>query len=211
MMRPRNLATQKSLVWILSASNAGTKATMPKSLNMFIGEMLRNPAHVGAVAPSSRALARSMTQDLDKLSGQVIEIGPGTGAITREILRAGVPPENLTLFEMNTQFCKALRREFPNITVHNQMAQEMAALNFDEVSAVLSGLPLLNMPTDVQQDILSSVFATLRPGGAFIQFTYGARPPIDRPVRENLTLRWTKYPKVWRNLPPATVYVFTQY
>ena len=171
--------------------------------------MLRDPTHVGAVAPSGRALAHSMCQGLGPKTGQVIEIGAGTGAITKEILKT-ISPDKLSLLEMNSAFCDGLRLAFPGVRVENLKAQEMKQLSLDNVGAVLSGLPLLNMPQNVQFDIVSSVFNTLRPGGVFVQFTYGPRPPIVEPVRRALGLTWIKGKKIWPNLPPARVYVFSQ-
>jgi phosphatidylethanolamine/phosphatidyl-N-methylethanolamine N-methyltransferase len=75
---------------------------------------------------------------------------------------------------------------------------------------VVSGLPMLAIPTPVQHQIVEGVFRLLRPGGVFVQFTYGWRPPIDRKVREALGLEWTVSPWVRRNMPPARVYTFRQ-
>jgi phosphatidylethanolamine/phosphatidyl-N-methylethanolamine N-methyltransferase len=181
-----------------------------KDLSLFLRQTLRNPAGVGAVAPSSRALARCMAKGVNADGSHVIEIGSGTGRITRAILEAGVSPEHLSLFEMNPAFCQALRSRFPGVAVHNQMAQQMTALDLNDVSTVISGLPLLNMPLPVQDEIVSSVFNTLRKGGTLVQFTYGPRPPIIDTVREKLGLSHKIRGKIWANLPPATVYVFRQ-
>ena len=86
----------------------------------------------------------------------------------------------------------------------------MTALGFDNVSTVISGLPLLNMPEDVQEDIVSSVFKTLQPGGCLVQFTYGPKPPIAPEVRATNGLEWRTLKKIWLNLPPAMPYVFSQ-
>lgn len=183
---------------------------MARELRLFAKQLLENPGDVGAVVPSGRALARSITQGLGPDSGKVLELGPGTGAFTGAILEKGVAPEDLALFEMNTSFCDILRTDYPGVQVINQPAQLMLDHGFKNVGAVVSSLPLLNMPAEVQHNIVSAVFQTLRAGGVMVQFTYGSKPPITEPVRKALNLKWTRRPKVWANLPPARVYIFTQ-
>jgi phosphatidylethanolamine/phosphatidyl-N-methylethanolamine N-methyltransferase len=84
-------------------------------------------------------------------------------------------------------------------------ATRVAEAPLDDVGAVVSGLPLLAIPAPVQHQIVEGAFRLLRPGGVFVQFTYGWRPPIDRKVREALGLEWTVSPWVRRNVPPARV------
>ena len=177
-------------------------------LTRFLGQGLRNPAGVGAVAPSSRALGRRMAEAIDPEAGPVVEIGAGTGALTQEILAAGIRPERLTLLEMNAAFCEDLARRFPGVAVHNRMAQEMPALGLRDLGAVVSGLPLLNMPAETRRAIAAAVFGALAPGAPFIQFTYGGKPPLPAEIRREFGLGWHKSRRIWLNLPPATVYVF---
>jgi len=183
---------------------------MNKDIFLFIRQMARSPAGVGAVAPSSRALGRLMASYIDVDAGPVVEIGSGTGAITRQILAAGIAPENLSLFEMNPDFCTRLKQQFQGVAVHNEMAQKMPELGLSNLGAIVSGLPLLNMPNEVQRDIANSVFSALKPGAPLIQFTYGPKPPLAQEIREELGLVHEKTRLIWFNLPPATVYVFRQ-
>ncbi len=180
---------------------------MTKDLALFVGQLLRNPREVSAVVPSSRILAQAMVRDLGPASGRVVEFGPGTGKITAAILSRGVRPENLTLYEMNPAFCASLARRFPGVQIVNAPAQASADGPGD-VGAVVSGLPLLSMPKTVQHAILSAAFAVLRPGAPYIQFTYGAAPPLHNSVRAALNLAVVAGPRVWYNLPPARVYVY---
>jgi phosphatidylethanolamine/phosphatidyl-N-methylethanolamine N-methyltransferase len=73
---------------------------------------------------------------------------------------------------------------------------------------MVSGLPLLSMPLGLQRDILCGSFDRLDPGGRYVQFTYGPKPPVARPLREELDLDWTVSRKIWWNMPPARVYRF---
>ncbi len=77
---------------------------MIKNIPLFLHQAINNPAGVGAVIPSSRSLGRMMAGQIDPMNGPVVEIGPGTGAITRQILAAGISPQNLTLFDMSQGF-----------------------------------------------------------------------------------------------------------
>jgi phosphatidylethanolamine/phosphatidyl-N-methylethanolamine N-methyltransferase len=181
---------------------------LSSDLALFRRRLLRNPRQVSAIAPSSRALARAMTLGLGTQSGKVVEFGPGTGRFTEAILSRGVPPENLTLFELDEEFAGYLRARFPGVTVHQRPAQEAAELVGGGVSAVISGLPLLSMPPQVREGIVDAAFRVLAPRGRFVQFTYGPRPPLAPETIAALGLTVNKGHRVWANLPPATVYRF---
>ena len=104
---------------------------MASGFGLFLGEVLRHPTEVVAIAPSSAAVARRMTDGLDGITGPVVEIGPGTGSFTRAILARGVAPEQLTLMETNTRFCDSLERQFPGVRVLNRPAQEIDPIGLD--------------------------------------------------------------------------------
>jgi phosphatidylethanolamine/phosphatidyl-N-methylethanolamine N-methyltransferase len=177
---------------------------------LFMGQLARKPHQVVALAPSSRFLCAEMVAELDPDGGPVIELGAGTGNITRAILGRGIALENLHSIEMNPEFCDRLRARFPGLHVHQMSAGNVGDLDVDDVQAVISGLPLLSMPLTLQHSILGGTFRRLRPGGSYVQFTYGPKPPVARPVREELGLDWRVSRKIWWNLPPARVYRFTQ-
>lgn len=177
-------------------------------LALFRRRLLKNPRQVSAIAPSSRTLARAMTLGLGPKSGPVVEFGPGTGRFTEAILARGVPPENLTLFELDEEFVDYLRLKFPGVTVHLLPAQEAARLVAPGVATVISGLPLLSMPPEVREGIVGAAFAILAPRGRYVQFTYGPRPPLPAETIATLGLTVNRGHKIWANLPPATVYRF---
>lgn len=178
------------------------------SLLFFLAQILRHPRQVSAIAPSSSGLARLMAQQLPHSAIRVAEFGPGLGSLTREILNAGIAPENLTLLELNEAFCAQLRVLFPRVTIIRNGAQSLADNAFPPFDAVVSGLPLLSMPRSLQFDILSAAFRSMVIDGAYIQFTYGPFPPMHRSVARKLGLSFTRTVRVWMNMPPATVYVY---
>lgn len=175
---------------------------------LFMGQLLRKPHQVVALAPSSRGLCAEMVAGLDPAAGPVIELGAGTGNITRAILGRGIRPGDLHSIEMNPDFCDRLRTRFPGLNVHQMSAGDTGRLEVRNAQAVVSGLPLLSMPLGLQRDILTGSFACLAPGGCYVQFTYGPKPPVARQVRDELGLSWDVSRKIWWNLPPARVYRF---
>ncbi|PWK62443.1 class I SAM-dependent methyltransferase [Roseicyclus mahoneyensis] len=178
--------------------------------SLFMGQLLRRPHQVVALAPSSRFLCAEMVARIDPAAGPVIELGAGTGNITQAILDRGVAQEDLHSIEMNPEFCDRLRARFPRLNVHQMSAGEVGSLAVNDAQAVVSGLPLLSMPLGLQRDILTGTFQRVRPGGSYVQFTYGPKPPVARAVREELDLQWTVSHKIWWNMPPARVYRFTR-
>lgn len=181
---------------------------MTSDLALFRRRLMRNPRQISAIAPSSRALARAMTLGLGPQSGPVVEFGPGTGRFTEAILARGVPPENVTLFELDEEFVDYLRQKFPGVTVHRRPAQDAADLLNQKAACVISGLPLLSMPADVREGIVNAAFQVLAPRGRYVQFTYGPRAPLPPETIAALGLTVNRGHKVWANLPPATVYRF---
>lgn len=149
-----------------------------------------------------------MTLGLGPQSGRVVEFGPGTGRFTEAILARGVPPANLTLFELDEEFVTHLRAKFPGVTVHQAGAETAADLMDAGVQVVISGLPLLSMPETVREGIVGAAFRVLGPRGTYVQFTYGPRPPLPPEQIASLGLKVDRGFKVWANLPPARVYRF---
>lgn len=180
---------------------------MAKDIAIFIGEMMRRPTEVVAIAPSSSATARLMTQGLEHTDGPIVEIGPGTGAFTRAILERGVAPERLTLLELNARFCEALREKFPGVTVLNMKAQDIQETGLKGVSAVVSGVPVLARP-QIQREVVGRALDVMAPNGVFTQITYANKAPISREMQSELGIRAEKRGTVWGNLPPARVFAF---
>ena len=181
---------------------------MPKETALFLRQFLSNPLQVSSVVPSSRWLARALAQGLGPKSGRVVEFGPGTGVVTTGILETGLPPENLTLYEMSPSFSKLLRQKFPKVTVHNAPAQSVVGNIEPGVAVVVSGLPLLSMPVAVRESIVKAAFEILAPDGIYVQFTYGTKPALTAEQLDRLGLKVSAGPKVWLNIPPARVFHF---
>ncbi|MBC6437297.1 MAG: hypothetical protein GDA52_03955 [Rhodobacteraceae bacterium] len=177
---------------------------------LFMGQLLRYPRQVVALAPSSDRLAHEMAARVYPEDGPVIELGAGTGKITRAILGRGLPADQLHVIEVNPDFCAHLHMRFPNLNVYQISAGNISDLPVAQVQAVVSGLPLLSMPIALQRAILTGAMAKLGAGADYVQFTYGPFPPVAKPVRDELGLSWDVSGRFWWNMPPARVYRFRQ-
>jgi phosphatidylethanolamine/phosphatidyl-N-methylethanolamine N-methyltransferase len=185
---------------------------------LFLKRWLRRPLAVGAVMPSgpllTEAIARATLARLENRAGHIIELGAGTGEVTRALLAAGIPAERLALIEHDPEMAAFLRRHFsgPKIIEGDaaRLARLLAAHDIERVAAVVSCLPLLSLPAEVVNGIVRSVFEALPRGAAMVQFTYGPSSPVPRNLRESLHLVATSGRRIWRNVPPAVVWTFTR-
>lgn len=175
---------------------------------LFFRQLLSKPKQISAISPSSPWLARAVAKGLGPDTGKVVEFGPGTGALTRGILAAGVAARDLTVFEMDADFVQHLAKSFPGITIHNTGAQLAPRFMARDIAAVISGLPLLSMPAELRMSIVGAAFQILQPGGRYVQFTYGARPALTLEQMNTLGITVDSGVKVWANLPPARVFTF---
>jgi len=176
----------------------------------FLRSWIEKPLHVGAVMPSGRVLARTMAQYVDvKSEGPVIELGPGTGAITNALIAHGIEQKRLVLVEYNPGFCALLRDRYPQATVVQGDAYALRDSLWDVLSApasaVVSGLPLVTRPMLTRLKLIRDAFAAMAPGSPFVQFTYSVAPPIPRSLPGVST---EASERIWMNLPPARVWVY---
>lgn len=176
---------------------------------MFLRNWAGNPLKTGAVAPSGQELSRLMAAYVEAdRPGVIVELGPGTGAVTQALLERGVDPERLVLIEYSPDFCDLLRRRFPYVrVVHGNayaMGDVLSELGDPPVASVVSGLPLFTRPLPERQALLGQAMRAMAPGAPFIQFSYALVPPVKRMVGATFsTSRW-----VLANLPPARVWLY---
>jgi phosphatidylethanolamine/phosphatidyl-N-methylethanolamine N-methyltransferase len=176
----------------------------------FLRSWIEKPLHMGAVMPSGRVLARTMAQyvDIDS-SGPVVELGPGTGAITNALIERGIDQKRLVLVEYNPGFCALLRDRYPQAKVVQGDAYKLRDSLWDilsvPASAVVSGLPLVTKPMLTRLKLIRDAFLALAPGAPFVQFTYSVAPPIPKSLPGVST---EASERIWMNLPPARVWVY---
>jgi phosphatidylethanolamine/phosphatidyl-N-methylethanolamine N-methyltransferase len=175
----------------------------------FLRALVARPRNIGAIAPSSRTLARAMAGQIDPTrSGPLLELGPGTGVITEALLERGIAPSRLTLMEYDPDMAAFLARRFADVAVIQgdafDLGRTLAGRADEKFSAIVSGLPLLNFPMARRRQYMEGIGRRLLPGAPFVQFSYGVQPPVPPPPGHCVT----RAALVWANLPPARVWVY---
>ncbi|WP_319533335.1 methyltransferase domain-containing protein [uncultured Cohaesibacter sp.] len=176
----------------------------------FLRQWFENPLKVGAVAPSSPALARKMASyiDLDR-PGLVVELGPGTGVVTKAVLDHGVEPSRVLAVEYSSEFVDILRDRFAGAKVIQGDAYDFEAIRQQHVQeplcAVVSSLPLFNQPKPMRKRLIELCLDALSPGAPFIQFSYALVPPVPQ---EDGDFEVENSNWIIGNLPPARVWIY---
>ena len=181
----------------------------------FLTAMLRNPARVGAIAPSSAALARAMIRGIDLSNGHaVLELGPGTGPITRVLHAALADPSLYLGIERNGAFVELLRERMPRMRVVEGSAERavdhLREHGHERVGAIISGLPFASLPAGVRDGVIEALDTLMAPGTVFRTFQYVHAWPLPSAMRfrEGMSERFGPCRisrPVMRNLPPALV------
>lgn len=184
-------------------------------LLLFFRVMFRNPKGVSAIAPSSQKLARAMTCGLQLNPDEaILELGPGTGALTRQI-RHIIPASNAYLgIELELRFVNLLQQRFPDLrfvqdTVANAEAV-YARAGMVPVKAIISGLSVSTLPKEVQERLIENLDRLLKPGAVFRMFQYVHAYPLPSAVRfrRKMNTLFSEYQRsrvILKNLPPAFV------
>lgn len=179
---------------------------------LFLRQALANPARTGAVAPSSQRLAQAMAHWLPPNSPDyVVELGPGTGPVTRGLLARGLAPERLLAVEKSPEMAEHLQVAFPNIRVIVGDATELAALvrshlnGTPSVPWIVSSLPLMNFSPGLRGQIVDQIQTVLGPGGRYVQFTYHI---WNRRIPFLAAFKYLDSQVVWWNMPPARAMLF---
>ncbi len=177
----------------------------------FLRSLIARPRTIGAIAPSSPALARKMALQVDPLQpGHVLELGPGTGVVTEALIARGIAPERLIAIEADPDLARLMAERFPRARVlladAFDFARNLESQSVEQLAAVVSSLPLLNFPPLQRRALIASALARLQPGAPFVQFSYGWKAPV--PPLPGATL--ARAGIVLANLPPARVWVYRQ-
>ena len=176
----------------------------------FLRNWAEHPLRTGAVAPSGRMLSNLMVSFVEPHhGGPIVELGPGTGAMTRAMLDRGIDEHRLILIEYSADFCELLRKRFPRASVVHGDAYAMGEVlaDFDECSlaSVLSGLPLFTRPVAQREKLVADALRLMAPGAPFIQFSYALVPPVSA-ARTGCDINRSSW--VVANVPPARVWLY---
>jgi phosphatidylethanolamine/phosphatidyl-N-methylethanolamine N-methyltransferase len=178
-------------------------------LRFFKGWMDK-PKAVGSIIPTSSITARRMASIIDVTSHlPVLELGPGTGVVTRAILKAGTRPQDVYAVEYSSEFADHVRKSYPGVNVIQGDAfdlagtlGEAAGLTFD---CAISAVPLLNFPMNRRIAYINDLLDRLPPGRPVIQITYGPLSPV--PARHG-EYSVKHFDFVIRNIPPAQLWLY---
>ncbi|MFI0847901.1 phospholipid N-methyltransferase PmtA [Mesorhizobium sp. IMUNJ 23232] len=176
----------------------------------FFKGWIDKPKAVGSIIPTSSITAKRMASVVDISSGlPVLEIGPGTGVITRAILGRGLPAAKLYAVEYSPDFVRHLRRNFPGVNVIEGDAFDLDATLGEDApkrfDSVVSGVPLLNFPVQQRVAYIEDLLDRIPDGRPIIQLTYGPKSPVP-PGLGNYSVKHFDF--VIRNIPPTQLWVY---
>lgn len=195
----------------------------------FIEESRRHFRSTGAVLPSSRFLARSLVSEVRKPRGpsRILEVGPGTGSVTAELVRYLLPCDRLDAVEVSGHFVNVLRRRLDSEWRARRDAVQLFHCPVEELPGegvydyIISGLPFNNFPVGLVRDIFQAYSRLLKPGGTLSYFEYVfirelKHPFVDRRerrrlyrvgrvVRQYIDAYQVRRERIFMNVPPAMV------
>lgn len=179
---------------------------------MFLREWFADPQRTGSVTPSSPKLAAAMARWLPSdPESYVLELGPGTGAVTEAILNRGLREDRLVAIENNPKLARLLRKRFPSAHIITGDAWHLDNLLRDRhqpiesVGAVISSLPLVNFTPGEAEKLAEKIRTVLEPQGTWVQYSYHIH---KRRTRGTSHFQLLASKIVWFNLPPARVNVY---
>jgi phosphatidylethanolamine/phosphatidyl-N-methylethanolamine N-methyltransferase len=174
----------------------------------FFKSFLARPWKVASPVPSGRRLAHKIAAQIDpEPGGVVLELGPGTGAVTRAIRERGIAEEALVLIESEPEFVALLRSAFPRARVLEGDAFAFADLLGNDtrgVCTIVSGLPVVGEPAERKRAFLESAMKALPPDKPFVQFSYSRRPPL--PQIDGVETK--RAATVWQSIWPMRIWVY---
>jgi phosphatidylethanolamine/phosphatidyl-N-methylethanolamine N-methyltransferase len=179
---------------------------------VFLQEWFANPQRTGSLAPSSPQLAAAMAHWLpSNPESFVLELGPGTGAVTEALIKRGLREDRLVAIERNPKMARLLREKFPRAQIiigdawHLDHLLRSRSEPIESVGAVISSLPLLNFPHAEAEALTQKIRAVLEPDGNWVQYSYHLG---KKQVRGASSFQLHASKIVWLNFPPARVSVF---
>lgn len=177
---------------------------------LWLKKLAKNPAVIGSVAPSGPSLAKLMTKDIPA-NARVLELGPGEGAITQQILKKLTSPSQLELIEFDHDLGQICRSKFPGVNVHHGDVEDFLSSNkvpstkyqvHQTWDFIVSGIPFAAMDKAKRHNIFVQIRDHLNSGGSFIMFQYSTTTLKEiKDVFGNAKVEFTPL-----NVPPAFVF-----
>ncbi|MCC7357774.1 methyltransferase domain-containing protein [Candidatus Uhrbacteria bacterium] len=172
-------------------------------MSNWLKQLIINPRAIGAISPSSSSLANLMTKSINS-DDRILELGPGTGSITRSLIkRLSNPASQLTLVEIDPFMAKTCRAIFPQIELIEDDALRVLKMSDKKYNTIISGIPFAILQKKIRLQLFAEIAKHLKPDGTFIMFQYSVltRHELKNYFNE-VTTKYTPF-----NLPPAFVFV----
>lgn len=176
----------------------------------FFKGMMQGPKTVGAIVPTSSVTAKRMASVIDVKSGlPVLELGPGTGVITKQILARGVAPEKIVSVEYSEDFYRRLVADYAGVNfIHGDafdLKNILGGFADQTFDCVISAVPMLSFPMEARIQLLEDLLSRIPEGRPVVQITYGpVSPIIAKPDRYHIQ----HFDFVVRNIPPAQLWIY---
>lgn len=186
---------------------------------LFFRRWLKHPLQMGTLAPITPRLAHLAASFLPNSHEKlVVEIGAGTGRLTRVLLGQGVKPENLAVVELDPFCCAFLQKTLPTILKHGQplptiiegdatkLVDLLPHQFVGQVDTVFSVIPLMYLSPLARQNLMNAAFQVLKPGGSIIHITYS----LQSPLRFMTHIKQHRQGQLWLNMPPGFIWHYQQ-
>jgi phosphatidylethanolamine/phosphatidyl-N-methylethanolamine N-methyltransferase len=178
--------------------------------SLFFKRWLANPLQMGSIVPSSRALCERIAAAVRRAPDEyVLELGAGTGVVSRALIEHGVPAEKLVVVEIVPEMANHLRSALPGVNVicgdAFELSRAIPEAWVGRIGTSICGIPLVLLPIEQQRRFVAAV-ESVAPGRGFLLYTYCITSPL--PYRE-LALEAERVAWTPLNFPPASVWRYT--
>ncbi|TQR31928.1 SAM-dependent methyltransferase [Campylobacter sp. MIT 99-7217] len=181
---------------------------------MFIYQYIKHPKRVGALCSSSQKLGLVITKDLNlKKASNIVEIGSGTGAFTRHILKQKQENTNFFAVEINQTMAINLVKKVGKIDIEvgdaKSLKQMLERRNMPHANLIISGIPWAMLKDIEQERLLQVIYESLAENGEFRTFAYILPTLKAKNFRQKLFKLFKEVQiskTIWQNIPPAFVY-----
>ncbi len=191
-----------------------------KSICVFIKSFKANPKGIGMLLPSSTFLTKEIAKQIpeniilkiqkqvaekkqDEKQFYIIELGGGTGCVTKEILSRGIPLSRLIVFENSSEMANLLKSKFPALHVLQDDAANMEKYlpQNAKIAVIISSLPFLSLPGNMSETIVKTLASTAK-DSLLVQYTYSFK---EKSFLEEKGFKAKRKKAVFLNFPPAQV------
>lgn len=205
--------------FVFTVGSTGTNEPVEKAIcraerHIFLDEWRKHPTQLGTLAPVTVRFADAVSALIPSPDcAKIVEIGAGTGRITRALLRAGVNPKNLVAVELSSRLCDFLRQCWNHDSSESPTIVEGNAVDLPNIipcgfvghtTTVVSAIPFRYIGPNVRSQIIKAAGKILAPGGSMLHVTYHPRCPMPSMDEWGSQKRLA----MWWNVPPAFVFEF---